>query len=132
MENLVYQINNNSLEALRGSLAELSGVFVAEIDGNRIDALSSYLEKINEVFKFPYPSKSLDGYLDWMTDLSWLQADGFVLIIRNYKNFMKNDPMKKEKVMWLFEEDILPFWQDGVTKYVVDGKPKLFKVYLVD
>jgi len=132
MENKILIINQNELESLIESFSGHDAIFIAEIDGNTVHTLHDYFDKICEVFKFPYLSKSLDGYLDWMTDLSWLNASEFALIIIDYKDFMQNDLTNREKVMWLFENDILPFWQSEIEQCVVEGKAKPFNVYLVD
>lgn len=132
MENQIFVINQSNLTFVRQSLKQLDGIWVAEIDGNNSDTLENYLQEVSNTFKFPIPAKSLDGYVDWMTDLDWLHAKGYALIIKDFKSFMKNDPEKKEKVLWLFKEDILPFWQSDVEQFVVEGKAKPFHVYLVD
>ncbi|MDR0299022.1 MAG: hypothetical protein LBI13_02915, partial [Streptococcaceae bacterium] len=58
--------------------------------------------------------------------------DGYVLIIRNYKDFLKQDPKKKEIVIDEFKNNILPFWEEEVTRTVVGGKAKPFNVYIVE
>ena len=69
------------------------------IDGNEIQTKTDYLEIMTEKFDFPQFNNrlcNLDGYLDWMTDLIWLdknfgipnaplKADNFSLIITNYR-----------------------------------------------
>ncbi|EAA0350023.1 hypothetical protein EK33_08620 [Listeria monocytogenes] len=55
----------------------------------------------------------------------------FCIIIKDYTDFLKKDIESKEIVMEIFKEDILPFWENGVTQTVVEGKPRSFKVYLV-
>ena len=132
MENQICVIHQKDLASLRQFLKQLDGIWVAEIDGRNIDTLENYLHEICNTFKFPIPAKSMDGYLDWMTDLGWLESKGYALIINNFGDFMKDDREKKEKVLWLFREDILPFWQSGVEQYVVEGKAKPFNVYLVE
>ncbi|EGO5829996.1 hypothetical protein HKH49_002731 [Enterococcus faecalis] len=44
---------------------------------------------------------------------------------------MKDDPKIKNKIIYYFEESIIPFWQDEVEHVVVDGKAKIFKVFIV-
>lgn len=132
MENRIYTISQNDLTVVKQSLKQSDRIWIAEMDGNQANTLNNYLKEISNIFKFPIPAKSLDGYIDWMTDLDWLHANGYALIIKNFNNFMKNDLEKKEKILWFFKEDILPFWQSGVEQYVVEGKPKPFNVYLID
>ena len=67
-----------------------------------------------------------------MRDLDWLNADGYVFIIKNFENFMENDISKKEKIMYYFEDEILPWWEEEVERCVLGGKAKPFNLYLVD
>jgi len=131
MKNEIYHVPQNGLDTIKKQLTA-AGTWVAEINGNLISTIRQYLDAINEAFKFHTPARSLDGYLDWMSDLDWLHANAYALVITNFKNFMKDDPEKKKTVMWLFENDILPFWESGVEQYVVGGEAKPFNVYLVD
>ena len=77
-------------------------------------------------------SRSLASYNDWMKDLDWFGKDSYILIIRNYKSFLANDLPLKEMIMEGFRDYILPWWQEDVEKYVVEGKAKPFNIYLVD
>lgn len=131
MKNQIYTINKDNLDHVRQSLKEYGGIWIAEIDGEKCDTLEKYLKEISDTFHFPISAKSLDGYADWMTDLDWLHAEGYALIIKNFNDFMKDDESNRNKVLWLFRKDILPFWQSGVQEYVVEGKVKPFNVYLV-
>lgn len=104
------------------------------IDGKDIQTETDYLKVITEKFEFPQFNNQLcnmDGYLDWMTDLSWLEEkferfDNISLIIKNYrKAFNGNFNDIDWFIIELFEEDILPYWD----KHKII--PKKFNVYLV-
>ncbi len=107
-------------------------MYVAEIDGKKVQVLHDYLKTMSEVFHFPFPSRSLDSYYDWMKDLDWLDKNGYVLIVNNFNSFLSQDLATRELVIEGFEKIILPFWQENVMKEVVEGQAKLFIVYLVD
>lgn len=132
MTNKMHNITEKELASVREQLRGQSGIWVAEIDGSSYPTLASYLSGISAILRFPIPSKGLDGYLDWITDLGWLNADGYALIITNSKKLIEEEPEKREDVLWLFKEDVLPWWQEEVEKDVVGGKAKPFNVYLVD
>jgi len=111
----------------------LEKVWVADIDGKGMTKWKDYADAIEKAFKFPTPcDKSYDVYLDWIRDLVWLDANEYVLIVRNYKEFLKNDIELKEEITNDFSEIIIPWWQQEVEKYEVGGKAKPFMVYLVD
>lgn len=111
------------------------------IDGNDIQTKTDYLEIMTEKFDFPQFNNrlcNLDGYLDWMTDLIWLdknfgipnaplKADNFSLIITNYrKAFGGNFNDLNSYVIEFFIEDILPYWEEHETY------ARKFNVYLVE
>ncbi|MDP5276183.1 hypothetical protein [Chengkuizengella axinellae] len=131
-----YKINYVSLNEMINIKAEIEqdrSLFIAEINSNcDIKSLQDYLTTMTKVFSFPIPSKGLDGYNDWMTDLDWLEKDGYVLIIYNYKGFLSQDLISKKNVIDGFTNHIFPFWQEEVTKVVVEGRVKPFILYLVD
>lgn len=118
--------------------------FVAEIDGKTIKTLEDYMKKIIEVFKFPEGLfknlDNFDSYDDWMTDLTWLSEKkwigkgnvGYVLFMYNFDKMMKEDPERKAKIIYYFNESIIPFWKEDVEKVVVGGKSKIFKVVIVE
>lgn len=82
--------------------------------------------------KFPRNGEdSIDGYLDWMTDLTWLDTDSILIIIDDYNVFMSKEPEMKVKVIDSFKNMVLPFWETEVEKVVVDGRKKSFNVLLV-
>ena len=104
------------------------------IDGNEIQTETDYLEIMTEKFDFPQFNNrlcNLDGYLDWMRDLTWIdQKFGKIdisLIIKNYrKAFNGNFNDLDHYVVELFIEDILPCWEN------CEIDPKKFNVYLVE
>ena len=80
----VNQIHHVTLAVFQADiLPELHkpGVFLAEMDGRRIQTLRKYINTASELFRFPIPSPSVDGYLDWMTDLEWLGANAYAFAI---------------------------------------------------
>jgi len=116
----------------RETLSSNDSLYIADIKGNDIQNIQDYLNTVNELFKFPIPTRGFDGYLDWMRDLNWLNMEGYVLIINNFSIFLKDDSKLKKQIISDFVDVILPFWQDEVKEVVVGGKAKPFIVYLVD
>lgn len=133
MENKIYYVSSSEMKNIKKELKKDKTLFIAEINSNsNIKLLEDYFATITEVFHFPIPSKKLDGYNDWMRDLEWLEKDGYVLVVYNYKDFLSQDLLSKKKVIDGFTYLILPFWQEEVTKIVVGGNPKPFNVYFVE
>ena len=118
--------------------------YIAEIDGNNIYNLEDYMNEIIKAFKFPDGMfkniNSFDSYLDWMTDFSWLYGKegvdknikGYALFIYDFDKMMMNNPKLKRDIMDCFSDTIIPFWAEEVEHVVVEGKTKIFDVFVVD
>lgn len=132
MENKIAYISLEEAKEIRESFQSDKDVFMVEIEGNDITDLSEYLELMSKAFRFPIPSKGLDGHDDWMRDLAWIGKDKIILIIVNYTNFMKSDPESKKDIIDSYENLILPWWREDVKHFMVGGKTKLFQVYLIN
>ena len=133
MTNKIYYITANELDCEREKLNSLKNIWIAELDGSQISNWIEYAHSIEKAMYFPTPcDKSFPAYSDWICDLSWLNADGYILIIKNYKDLMSKDLEKREIVLRSLENDVLPWWESDVERYVVEGKAKPFNVYLVD
>jgi len=132
MKNKVYYVSQKEMAELREEFQKDELLYIADINGCVIQNLQDYLITMNEIFKFPIPARSLDGYFDWIRDLDWLMKEGYVLIINNFSKFIENDLQMKNKIVEDLEKIVLPWWQEEVEKCVVEGKAKPFNVYLVD
>ena len=96
-------------------------LFMVEINGNKCYKLADYLKIMSDSFDFPIEAKSMDGYNDWMRDLSWIEEKKIVIIISNYTDFLKDDPSSKENIPYNFEHTIFPWWDGGYVGCVVGG-----------
>ena len=70
MNNKVYYTSKKEMPIIIKTLEE-SSFYIGEIDGKEIRQLQDYLSVMSEMFQFPFPSRSLDSYNDWMRDLDW-------------------------------------------------------------
>ncbi len=105
------------------------------IDGKDIQNEEEYLETMTEKFELPkFNNKvcNMNGLIDWMTDLTWLEEkfeilDNISLIIKNYrKAFNGNFNDIDYFIIDTFEDAILPRWENHKTH------AKKFNVYLVE
>ncbi|EAC2784888.1 barstar family protein [Listeria monocytogenes] len=129
IKNEILSVNTIDILELEKN-AKKNECYIVNIQGGNIQTKKSFLELMTEKFLLP-DSTGWDSFTDWMTDLSWIDNPCFCIIIKDYTDFLKKDIESKEIVMEIFKEDILPFWENGVTQTVVEGKPRSFKVYLV-
>lgn len=102
------------------------------IDGERIQTWKDFIGIIEKSFLFPTTCEdSMDRYLDWIRDLSWLENDAFIILVKNSEQFFVNNSKLGDEILKDLEEVVLPFWESEVEEVVVDGKRKLFRMYLV-
>lgn len=132
MKNKMQYVSSKEMIDIMKTLKKNESIYFAEMDGRTVQCQISFLNAMNELFKFPIPARSFDGYFDWIRDLDWLKKDEYILVINNFKEFMNSDSALKKQIITDFEEIVLPWWQEGVEKYVAEGKTKPFNVYLVD
>jgi len=134
--NKMIRIASERAAQLHSTLQAEKGLWIAELDGRKVDTWLDYISEVEVLFRFPPPAveehETPDGYLDWMTDLSWLGTDGYIMIIDHFRSFMKGDVRMREVILSTLQEVVLPFWQEEVVRIVIGGTPKPFMVYLID
>ena len=111
MENKLQYISMQDIPQLKTKLHQEHGVFMVEIDGKQCINLIDYLNKISELLQFPIKARGLDGYNDWMRDLSWIKTKQIIILISNYRDFLSGDFSSKEAVLEDFNQLILPWWE---------------------
>lgn len=85
----------------------------AFIDGKSTMTSSDFLRCIGEQLKFPNAQNcNWDAYLDWMRDLSWLEAKNISIVILNFDSFLSKEPEKLEHFIADLGEVIFSFWQN--------------------
>lgn len=127
------------------------------IDGKNIKSQDDFINAMSKHFDFPklenVDSITLDGFIDFMTDLYWLDLkygkfdpncgrldpnydrfDNICLIIKNYdKLFNGNIEDIYFYIIKIFSNDILSFWDEKIFKITNNINDfKNFKVYLVE
>ena len=123
---------------------------VVEIDGFGIQDTESFLEAIEEGFRFPVPiDRHLFDRIEVIEDLGhleWLDVDGFMIVVNNAKEMMRNNHKGRKKILdgvkiyvycWSEERDrLLPEryrkFVTNASSEVVKLKALPFNVYLVD
>lgn len=108
-----------------------------EMQGKDIQTSDDYIDEAEKIFHFPSPCEgNANRYLDWIRDLTWFDDEycrsRYVFVIYNFSIMLSKNAFTKNEIICDFEEIILPWWDGEVEKHVVDGKRKIFDVYLVD
>lgn len=134
MKNTLKFIDKNKLSKLQKEYK--ADYLQVIIDGTKICSWSDYWDAISNAFSFSdlpsYMKPDYHSYYDLMTDLSWLKKENIIIIIENAEDFLKDDTNLKNNIIKDFQEYLLPFWEDEVSKTVVNGERKIFLVYLVN
>lgn len=66
-----------------------------------------------------------------MTNLSWLPDEkGICLEITDFNQVMSVEPSWKQTLIDVFQKNILPFWEDEVTRVMKSGKKRQFYILL--
>lgn len=130
--NEILHISKQKEQEILASLKRDQNTFYVIINGKQVRTLPEYLKVMSEEFSFPIPSKGVDGYMDWIRDLMWIEQENIVLFIEDLPHFLEDDPSEKAEMIELFRDSILPWWDGEVELYVVEGEKRSFLVYLVD
>ncbi|MBS4751180.1 hypothetical protein KG091_08965 [Carnobacteriaceae bacterium zg-ZUI78] len=159
MKNKIYYVTSKQWEFVYNNMNK-ENLLYFEIDGKDIQTLHAFIDAMIETFqlpdehryRFPEPER-INGtnwlaFLDRMRDLLWF--DDFTapkpicFVIKNFSQFMLKDEGKKgqttnpeymtekEYIIFVFEEYILPFWEEEVEYVRLEGKKRVFNMYCVD
>jgi len=130
--NKVYEVSPEDFAKLKLEFIDNQEIFLVELSGSEIQSWDDYVTMMQTNFRFPTTcNDSVDRYLDWMRDLSWIEKEKFILVIHQFDRFLQNMPELKSEIISDFIDIILPFWQEEVSQVIVGGRAKNFLVYLV-
>ncbi|GHU53563.1 hypothetical protein FACS1894132_06050 [Clostridia bacterium] len=135
LQNKIELISFAEFSKISDSIKSDTNNYLVELDGDKILYLYDYLNTISEKLNFPLLENyklNLDGYYDWITDLSWIEQSNIFILIYNFENFLIEQIDIKEKIVNLFKKDILKFWDTDVVNCVVGGQKRAFSVYLIN
>lgn len=119
------------------SLTELdhNKYFIAVLNGERSKNIKAFLHEIGELFNFPgYYGENMNAFYDCINDLSWIDQPNYALVIRNYSQFLANDPEGTSTEYLSILDKISKEWEN-VPNY--NGEEKFrekadFKIFIVE
>ena len=130
-KNILSVTNKEISEIIREAVVDPK-TRVVEIHGKSIRFSEDYYKFIEKELAFPHPCELITArYLDWMRDLTWFDYDTYYFVIYDSSYFMLSDPDGKKDFFYCFKEYIFPWWEKEVLYFMVGGKKKTFKIYLV-
>ena len=84
--------------------AKAAGLVVVKIDLARLASKTGLLGRAARALKFPeWFGKNWDALNDCLTDLSWLEGKGWVIIFENAKGFAERKPQLFENAVEVFQ-----------------------------
>lgn len=93
--------------------SELQGVKVFQIDGKKIHNKKSFLNEIAEKLKFPkYFGFNWDAFNDCITDLSWMNSKGVLIIFNDSEHFRIASPDEWQIANNIFL-DAIDYWKNN-------------------
>lgn len=105
--------------------------FEAIIDGEKIKNYADFIYAMQYKLCFPCDCfGSIDCYLDWMRDLSWIKADRIIVKIKCAPLFMVENPQERNLILNDFIDIIIPFWENESKAVIIDGTKKTIMLCL--
>jgi RNAse (barnase) inhibitor barstar len=116
----VFVMNAEVAPARVASLARLKNLRVFEADCSAARNKRRLMEVLADALALPgYFGANWDALADCLTDLEWVQAEGYVLVLRGLEGLARNAPRDYEMLLDVLT-DATAFWQDdGVPFYVL-------------
>lgn len=134
MKNKILKVTREEYKNIKSEI-DFRETYLVEIDGGEIPNVSSFFEKVEELYNFHTLNgtwgKNWSAFDDLMTDLDWLDYDKHIIAIHSYDLLFSDEPEARKILMKYLKDSILPFWEEDVLSTVVDGKKKEFTVYLI-
>ena len=97
-------------------IAHRNGMAFFHLEGQRIEKKDQFLNHAAVAMKFPdHFGKNWDAFYDCLTDLDWVEGNGFVIYFDHTDAFAEHNESQLETVIELFE--------DAVNYWKTEGRP---------
>jgi hypothetical protein len=115
----VYSAEEGSFSEIRRAAAQ-AGLVVFHLNLAGINEKAGFLGAAAKALQFPrHFGSNWDAFEDCLTDLSWFEAGGYVLLIQNLEPFRQNAPSEMAMARTILQ-DAAAYWkQNGVRFFVV-------------
>lgn len=108
-----------SLEALMAFAAH-RGFRFFRLDGDVASSKDRFLREAAQVMQFPdYYGGNWDAFDECVRDLSWLPANGYVLLFDHFDQLARQDPAAWDTVRTLFDSTVESWREEGKSFYVL-------------
>jgi RNAse (barnase) inhibitor barstar len=88
------------------------GLAFFHIDGRDISDKDQFLKQVAVILRFPeYFGNNWDAFADCLTDMSWQEAEGFLILYDHFGPFAEHSPRQFETALDIFKEST-EFWRN--------------------
>ncbi|MEW6497550.1 MAG: barstar family protein [Cyanobacteriota bacterium] len=102
------------------SLCQEYGFQFFYINGKNVTSKSEFFQNCAETMNFPdYFGYNWDAFADCMNDLSWLSANGYILLYTQPENFANNDPSEWSTVLLVLQEAVESWRETETPMYIL-------------
>jgi RNAse (barnase) inhibitor barstar len=96
-----------------------AGMAVFCLDLSNITGKAGFLKAVAKALQFPHHfGSNWDAFEDCLTDLSWIEAGGYILLFKKLENFSRNSPAELAMAHIIFEEAAAYWKQQGIRFFV--------------
>jgi RNAse (barnase) inhibitor barstar len=107
----VYWLKTHASVAELGKLARAKGMAFFHLEGSKIEKKDQFLNHAAVALKFPdYFGKNWDAFYDCLTDMDWVDAEGYAIYFDHTNAFAEHHESQLETVIELFQ-DAVDFWK---------------------
>ena len=103
------------------------------IEGSKINSYQDFIDAIEKKLAFPGNcAGSIDCYLHWIRDLSWLPYNTYVFIITHTEDLRQRNAALLQDIVRDFDEIIIPFWDHESVHCIIGGERKIIHLVLAN
>lgn len=108
----VYLLEESPSVELLEKLTSERGLAFFHLEGQEIHDKDQFLNQVALVLSFPeYFGNNWDAFADCLTDMSWHETDGFVILYDNFDSLAEHSPRDFEIALDIFKEST-EFWHN--------------------
>ena len=90
------------------------------IDGNEVKTKAEFFQASAQMMNLPdYFGDNWDAFSDCINDLSWLSADGYILLYTQPDHFAHSDPSEWSIALDIFQEAVESWQETDIPMYVL-------------
>jgi RNAse (barnase) inhibitor barstar len=107
----VYWLKSHASVAELSKLVRMKGLAFFHLEGRKIEGKEQFFNHTSVAMKFPsHFGKNWDAFYDCITDMDWVQAEGYCIYFDHTDAFAQHHESELETLIELFE-DAVSFWK---------------------